>query len=248
MQDILYLSSLNPITIETNPSELSVSFAKELSDSDEFRRGQKTMAKEKYGLRQELLYKNLGKSFYDLDFTDNARRYLGSIPGCNLLESEKQLSLIDSLLLLLSFNVFIDVRYLANKTFPLFAYVSGKEEMLKRVNKYPINKLSAILIPYDTSQNELITWIKENWQSIEEGNKSLGKFVTSGVPKNLELGMEIGELRDQDKTFAEIETILYEKYPDDERLAGDQVKTIYHRYKTYMVESLLAVVRLNFLQ
>lgn len=248
MRDILYLSSLNPITIEPDPSELSVSLAKELSDSNEFRRGQKIISKDKYGLGQELLYKNLRKSFYNLDFTDNARRYLGSIPGCNLLDSQKQLSLIDSLMLLLSFNAFIDVRYLANKTFPLFVYFSGKEEILKRVNKYPINQLSAILIPYDTSQNELITWIKENWQSIEEGNMSLGKFVTSGVPKNLELGIEIGELRDQDKTFAEIETILYEKYPDDERLAGDQVKTIYHRYKSYMIESLLAVVRLNFLQ
>lgn len=152
MQDILYLSSLSPITIESSPSDLTSTFAKGFSDSPEFRRAQTVLSKGKYGLGQELMYQNLGKSFYDLPLSDNVKRHFQSLPGCNLLDSSKPLSLIDSIALLLSYNTFVDVRYLASKSFPLFAYVSSKKQIEGVVNKYPSESLSAILIPNDFSQ------------------------------------------------------------------------------------------------
>lgn len=245
----MYLSSLDPIMIESNPSDLSVSFAKGLSESLAFRKGQKALAKEKYGLGQKLLYANLGKSFYDLSLGEKARQYFQALPGCNLLDKTKPLSLIDSLALLLAFNAFIDTRYLQNKSFPLFVYVSGKETIANLVAKYPIPQLSVILIPHNTSQTELTEWIQDNWQEIEAGNKQLGKFVTRKLPKNLEIGVEIGEWLDQHKTYKEIATILFDKYPKDDRLADyNQVKTIHSRYKDFMVQSLLSVIKLGFLQ
>jgi hypothetical protein len=249
MQDILYLKSLNPITIESNPSELTISFAKGLSEKIDFRRGQKVLAKAKHGLGQALLYANLGKSFYDLPLGVKARQYFQALPGSNLLDKTKPLSLIDSLALLLAFNAFVDTRYLKNMSFPLFKYVVGREEIARLVKQYPIPQLSAILIPHNTSQAEFITWVKENWQEIETGNKQLGKFVTKTLSKNLEIGMEIGRWLDQGKTYKEIATILFDKYPKDERLADyNQVKTIHSRYKDFMVQSLLSVIKLGFLQ
>jgi hypothetical protein len=249
MQDILYLKSLDPIAIEPNPSEVTISFAKALSDSLEFRRGQKLLAKDKYGLGQELLYAELGKSFYDLPLSDKASQYFSALPGCNLLDKTKPLSLIDSLLLLLSFNAFVDTRYLKNNSFPLFRYVFGKEEIGSLVKQYPIPQLSAILIPHNTSQAEFITWVKDNWQEIEDGNKKLGKFVTRELPKNLEIGVEIGEWLDQSKTYKDIAGILSDKYPSDERMADyNQLKTIHSRYKDFMIQSLLSTTKLGFLQ
>jgi len=249
MQDILYLKCLNPITVEPNPSDLTTTFAKRLSDSLEFRRAQKVRAKDKYGLGQKLLYANLGKSFYDIPLNDKARLYFSSLPGCNLLYKNKPLSLIDSLVLLLSFNAFVDTRYLKNKSFPLFRYIEGKESISKLVKQYPMPQLSAILIPHNTSQAELITWIKENWQEIGAGNKKLGKFITRELPKNLEIGIEIGEWLDKGKTYKEIASILFDKYPSDERMADyNQLKTIHARYKDFMVQSLLSTIKLGFLQ
>lgn len=249
MTQVLYLSSLDPITIESSPSELTISFAKGLSQSLAFRRGQKLLTKEKYRLGQVLLYANMGKSFYDLPLSDKARQYFQTLPGCNLLDKTKTLSLIDSLALLLGFNAFVDTRYLKNTSFPLFTYASGKEEINGLVKQYPIPQLSAILIPHNTSQTEFITWVKENWVEIETGNKQLGKFVTRQLPKNLEIGVEIGKWLDQGKTYKEIATILFDKYPNDERLADyNQVKTIHARYKDFMVQSLLSVIKLRFLQ
>jgi hypothetical protein len=126
--------------------------------------------------------------------------------------------------------------------------VSGKEEISSIVNKYPTKELAAIFIPQSTSQRELITWIKENWSDIETGNNTLGKFQTRGMPKNLEIGIEIGALLDQGNTYSQISAILSEKYPKDERLADyNQVKIIYIRYKEYMVESMKSVIKLDFL-
>jgi len=249
MQEILYLKSLNPITIEPKPSELTTSFAKGLSDKVEFRRGQKALAKAKHGLGQSLLYANLGKSFYDLLLGVKARQYFQALPGSNLLDKTKPLSLIDSLALLLSCNAFVDTRYLKNMSFPLFRYVAGKEKIASLVKQYPIPQLSAILIPHNTSQTELIEWIQDNWNEIGLGNKQLGKFVTRNLPKNLEIGIEIGKWLDQKKTYKEIAVILFDKYPKDERLADyNQLKTIHSRYKDFMVQSLLSVIKLGFLQ
>jgi hypothetical protein len=249
MQDVLYLSSLGPITIEPIPSELTTSFAKGLSESVDFRRGQKALAKAKFGLGQELLYSNLGKPFYDLPLSDKARQYYSALPGCNLLDKTKPLSLIDSLALLLSCNAFVDTRYLKNMSFPLFTHTSGREEIIRLVKQYPVPQLSAILIPHNTSQTELIEWIQDNWNEIEVGNKQLGKFVTRKLPKNLEIGVEIGEWLDQKKTYKEIAVILSDKYPNDERMTDfNQLKTIYSRYKDFMMQSLLSVIKLGFLQ
>lgn len=249
MSGIMYLKSLDPITIEPSPSEFTISFAKGLSESLDFRRGQKVLAKEKYGLGQKLLYANMGKSFYDLPLSDKARQYFHTLPGCNLLDKTKPLSLIDSLALLLSCNAFVDTRYLKNMSIPLFTYASGKEEIARLVKQYPTPHLSAILIPHNTSQTEFITWVKENWIEIEVGNKQLGKFVTRHLPKNLEIGVEIGKWLDQGKTYKEIAVILSDKYPNDERMTDfNQLKTIHGRYKDFMVQSMLSVIKLGFLQ
>jgi hypothetical protein len=69
------------------------------------------------------------------------------------------------------------------------------------------------------------------------------------VPKNLELGMEIGKLRDEGHTLEKISDILHDKYPDDERLVDSgHVNVIYHKYKQYVVDGFMSIIKLYLIE
>lgn len=89
MSKILYLSSLNPITVQNDPTQETQKIAEKLANNADFRRTQKRVIKDGCSIDQSLLYQNIGKLFIDLPIPEKIRDYLHLLPGFALGKDNK---------------------------------------------------------------------------------------------------------------------------------------------------------------
>ena len=128
--------------------------------------------------------------------------------------------------MLIAFNAFRNIY-----TQLPFLFMATKEDILDEVEKSK-DSIGALLIYEQTSKNQLIKWIEDNWSIIKDLMQDLPK-VSYQKSTILDISKEIADLRDKkNMTYKEISNHLYEKYPDDERVTDEVwVKETYKRYK-----------------
>src|SRR5262249_47577095 len=130
---------------------------------------------------------------------------------------------IDQLMLLIIFNACVDLDYFTGSISRPIQFIVGKKNIASAMFEYPY-EIGAILIPHISSQRQLIKWIEQNWQSMEEKmDSSLFKNpYLLKIYKNTVIATEIVDLRDNEKkTFPEICNVLTNEYPEDKRVTDE---------------------------
>lgn len=246
MSKILYLFSLNPITVQNDPTQETQKIADKLANNADFRRAQKRLIKDGYGIDQSLFYQSIGKSFDDLPIPQKIRDYLNSLPGCALGKENMPLTAFDAIILMLCANVMIDLRAITSLSVPLFRHIVGKTKIMEVVGKYPSEQIASILIPYSTSKNELIQWVEDSWDQIKESQAKLPKFRTNYLPKELEVHEQIYSWRNQGLSFKDIVAELLKQYPDDKRFMSESdIRKMYQRHVKYVSDGFSSALRMN---
>lgn len=247
---ITYLKSLSPIEVfDPIPEKVQEIFNLFLADKQFQLR--KNFFIQKFPQINSFSIKNhIGENFFDLPVSKDLSlmEYWRKIPNCNLhlgkVETEQ-----DNSILLDLFNLIIEVKKVEQNGLPLFTLLHGKQNIVSTLSNFESEEISSILIPFQTSKEELHQWVDDNWDNIQKNGEKLPEFTPSYIPINLSIGQEIAELRAKKLTFAEISNQLSEKYPDDERLMDEnQVKLIFHRFKEYFEESQKSIKILNSLK
>ncbi len=128
--------------------------------------------------------------------------------------------------MLIAFNAFQNIY-----TQLPFLFMATKVDILDEVQKSK-DPIGALLIYEQTSKNQLIKWIEDNWSIIKDLMQDL-PIVSHQKSTILDISKEIADLREKKSmTYKEISNYLYEKYPDDERVTDEVwVKETYKRYK-----------------
>jgi hypothetical protein len=97
---------------------------------------------------------------------------------------------------------------------------------------------AVIIIPHRVTKQELKDWITDKdqvrdyiWKKIAELPPKLGKEIKY---ENMELGAEIYRLHKKGKTIQQITNILYDKYPDDDRIKPSYVDLNLDRYIDFL--------------
>lgn len=236
-QDITVLKSISPITLLDIPNKQTVEVLAKITQDQQFQQFVVTMRKT-YNQPPEGLNIKLfvGQDFKKLPYLNNEFVQASFQIIANNLKEKIGFddSFIDQLILLIFFNACIDVEYFEGFISHPITFILGKKSIASTMFEYP-HEVGAILIPFNISQNKLVSWIEKNWSTIQ---KQMDDTLTANpyilrMHKNTEIALEVIELRDQQKKkFSEITLILTEKYPEDERVCSeDWVKKIYHDYK-----------------
>ncbi len=246
MQDILYLSNLNPIKIESDPSDETKKLAKKFVKNPDFRKAQKRVKQQGYAFEQSLFYEYAGKSFFDLPISQKVRDYLSLIPGITLNKPGQQPTAFDSVILMLCSNTMIDVRSIKSLATPLFRHVVGKTKIAEVVKQYSSGELASILTPYSTSKSELIQWVDDSWDEIKSSQKILPKFHTNYLPQDLEIHETIYGWRNQGWSFKQIVEELLKKYPNDKRFMDESsIRKMYERHVKYVMDGWVSALRMS---
>lgn len=246
MIKILYLSCLSPITVQNDPTQETKKIAEKLAKNADFRRAQKRVVKDGYGINQSLFYHNIGKSFADLPIPRKTRDYLNFLPGCALGKESIPLTAFDAIILMLCSNTMIDLRAIKSLSTPLFRHVVGKTKIMEVVDKFPSEQLASILIPYSTSKSELIAWVEDSWGQIKESQTKLLKFHTNYLPKELEVHEQIYTWRNEGLSFKDIVAELLKQYPDDKRFMSESdIRKMYQRHVKYVSDGCSSALRMN---
>jgi hypothetical protein len=151
-------------------------------------------------------------------------------------------SFVDQFALLICFNACIDLRYFTGFISQPIQFVITKKNIASTMFEYP-HEIGAILIPYVTSQNQLVKWIENNWKDIEK-QMDLPETLFQNpfslrIHKNTVITSEIIDLKDnQKKTFSKIANELTDKYPTDQRVTKEEwVKDTYYFFKDRIMKS-----------
>lgn len=135
--------------------------------------------------------------------------------------------------LLIFFNTFVEI-----PNSPKIKYCDTPDKISKTINinrEEEYQNIGAIVLYHETTQRELILWIKKNWKKIE---KSMDQWLpvsplNKDKIKNLQIMEEISKLRENGKTMDEISGILTDKYPENNSVKGTEwVNTNLIRYQT----------------
>ena len=235
--EIVILKSTNPIVVQDQPSPETIDFlAKSVQDPT-------------FELFITSLRSNANIPDHKFDITPFIGKNLSEIPlinhpailpalraQLNLLTKELGLSndFTDNLLLLTLFNAIIDVKLLKGFISSPIQFIFGRQKISSALWDYP-HEVGALIVPFDISQNKLVTWIEENWKSIDE---NLNKTLTVDPyqltqHKNTIIALEIMELRDkQNLSFKEISVKLTDKYPKDKRFTDEiWIRQVYGDYQ-----------------
>lgn len=247
---ITYLQSINPITkAKKVPRKTRVVFNSLVNDP-EILSVKETLFKLFPELKSFDITKYIGTNFLDLPLLKNTQilATLQNTPECTLHLGKVE-NLVNNILLFQYFNCCLNQKITDVEDPSIFAFLSGKQTILSRLNSFPNDQISAILIPLQTSKTQLITWINSNWSTIAKSNKILPKFALNQLPKNLLLGKEIADLRDHRVAFSKIAIRLSDKYPDDSRLNDEaHIKSIHKRYKAYLDNGKNSLISINSLK
>lgn len=247
---ITYLQSINPITIAKKVPKRTRDAFDSLLDNPEILRVKETLSKSSPELKSFDITNHLGINFLELPILKNEQLLLilKSTPGCNLHMGKVE-SIIDNIMLFQVFNCCLNQKIGKVEEPPIFVYLSGKQSILAELTTYPTNDLSVIVMPLKTSKKRLIDWINRNWELIQQSNRHLPKFSLDQLPKNIAIGKEIADLRDGGLTFSQITTKLSDQYPNDDRLLDEShVKTMYDRYKKFVVNGIKSLVSIKSLK
>lgn len=233
----LILSSTSPITTAQNPSPKTIEFlAKMFTDN--------ATSKELCLIRMQFklpengfdITPHIGQNLKDIspinnEFVFQSLEIVANELGCKF---GLGYGFAEAFMLLIFFNAFLDVESIEAFTTQSINFIVGKKNISGELFAYP-QEVGAILIPYNISQNRLISWIKENWDKIGKGmeeNLSTNPYVLK-MHKNTGLALEIINLKEEEKrSFSKIATILSAKYPDNDKLPSEEyIKKLYYDYK-----------------
>lgn len=133
--------------------------------------------------------------------------------------------------LLIAFNAFINFH-----RDPQFLFLVDQEDIVNEIQGSKKSPIGALIFFEQTSKRALINWINLNWEDMQDRVEKLAK-TPSVRSTNLSIAEEIHKLRGEGKKYAQISTLLSEKYPDDNRVYDESwVKETHRRYKLKMNE------------
>jgi hypothetical protein len=237
IKDIIILSSITPLTVIDKPSEKTVELLAKIITDPEYLKFV-GLLRQQYNFPKEGLSIKafIGKNLMDYPpfnneyiistfkaISDNLCRNMG-------ITSDFHIQMI----LLMLFNAFVNLESFGGSISKPIQFIVGKKNIAGATHDYSY-EIGAIIIPYNTTKNKLIEWIRQNWSNID---KQIGDNLETNpyllrVHRNTTLALEIIELKEEKKmTFPEIATYLFTKYPDDERVADETwVKDNYYTHK-----------------
>lgn len=234
---ITYLKSITPITVLDTPSKKTVEYmAKLLQDFEKM--GSLEEMRKKLNIPEKGIDIKLfiGKNFSDIPIINNELVLSAFQNHVNTLSQPLGLSdnFLEQILLLFLFDAFIDVEYFDAFITQPIKFVVGKRNISDAMYDYS-HEVSAIIVPFNVSQNKLNEWLREN-------GKDIDKQMEDNLPNdpynlrlhdNTEIALEIVELKDKKKlSFIEITDLLSMKYPNDKRITGEEwIKKNYYQYK-----------------
>lgn len=189
----------------------------------------------------------LGQNLLNLSLSDGERIYIEQQLSEEFIAGGKP-SFEDIHALYLLYDVIVDPECMEENPVEPRAFLANKAQLSQVLADYGHDVLG-IVFPFNISQNQLIEWIKNNWANIEKEKANLPQFTPDYVPKNIELGQAIIDLKRQGLTFEQIADQLHTLYPDDEKTAdANQIKLIYHRTKKFVEQGLADTNKLKKLQ
>lgn len=247
---ITYLKSLTPIEVFGSTPKKIQEILNSFATNEQFQLRRKEFIRQLPRLDSFSISDYVGENFFDLPIFKHLSMVVSwkDIPDCNLHLREVKTEQ-DNTLLLFYFNFMVDVKSVERKGLPLFTLLHGKQNIISTLSNFEGEEITSILIPFQTSKEELHQWVDDNWQNIQKNGENLPEFTPNYIPINLSIGQEIFQLRNKKKTFEEISIELSEKYPEDERLADyNQVKIIFHRFKEYFEGSQKSIKIINSLK
>jgi len=234
LSQIVFLKSVNPITIIDNPSNRSKEAVLKFIKDEWFENWVLTIRK----------YLNLHENGADIKLIAGKNLFEPTVAP-NYLSIFLQLfpkQLIDryglaedfmvNITLMVYFNAFIALEYFQGFVERDFEFVPTKALTAYKLHTFK-HEVATILIPYHSSNKKFKEWVDKNWDSME---KQMDEHLFEGtgileMHKNTVLGEEIDTLLKKVKTFPKVATKLIDKYPEDKRLADpEQVRIIHKRY------------------
>lgn len=239
-----YISSLNPLRICQNPDPDVLKYFDTLTNDDGFKQAQSVLHSYLPQLSSFSIKTVEGKNLLEHPlFQDHQLKAIWEQTAGATLHLGKVSSFTDIYLLVQYFNLcYTDLQKFEVQDIDLH-FARNRQEIQEISNNYPSEKLTALFIPFNLSKTRVKQWIDENWNSIQDDISELPNFNAHYIPKNLEPGYEITNLRAQEKTFEEISEIMYERHPDDDRLADyGHVKTLYHRYQEHIPQAFISAL------
>lgn len=240
LPDIVFLKSVNPVTVLENPSNRSKEAVLKFIKDDWFVKWILTIRKQlnlpetggdiKAFEGKNLLEEGVAPSFVSLMLTIFPKQLLDRYGLADDFGVNNTL--------LIYFNAFIDLEHFKGLVERDFEFVPTKALTAYRLHSYKY-EAGTIIIPYQSSKQKLKDWIDASWENMEEEmDKHL--FENTGileVHKNTMLGEEIDNLLKTEKTYPKVATVLAGKYPDDKRFADpEQVGKIHSRYLKDMAD------------
>lgn len=253
---IVYLKSINPITIEDKPTKKMVSLVNTLLESD----GVKTFDVINYFSHPKLkkfdISMYVGKNLVDV-ISEQFPVLLKSFttyPDCNLPNGVVA-SLTDFMLLMSCFKAIINTDKLPVVNTPEYQYIYGREKAIEFLKKYPSDDVGFLVFKFKTSRSKLDLWLTESWNYIKKLNQKLpknnldGKLSSDGksnLPKNFAKDLLIYLCKKYKFSYSKIANALSELFPEDSALMDvDQIKSRNSRMKKYLSNSKKTIDLMN---
>jgi len=234
LSHIVFLKSVNPITIIDDPSNRSKEAVLKFIKDEWFENWVLTIRK----------HLNLPENGADIRLVEGKYLFEPTVAphyiSIFLQLFPKQLidryglaeDFMVNITLMVYFNAFIALEYFQGFVERDFEFVPTKALTAYKLHTFK-HEVGTILIPYHSSKRKLKDWIDKNWDNVE---KQMDEHLFEGtgileMHKNTVLGEEIDTLLKQVKTYPKVATKLIDKYPEDKRLADpEQVRIMHKRY------------------
>ncbi len=234
LSHIVFLKSVNPITIIDNPTNRSKEAVLKFIKDEWFENWVLTIRKHlnlpENGADIRLLE---GKNLFEPTVEPNYISLMLQIFPKQLIDRYGLAEdFMVNITLIIYFNAFIALEYFQGFVERDFEFVPTKALTAYKLHTFKY-EVATILIPYHSSKKKLKDWIDKNWENME---KDMDNHLFEGtgileMHKNAVLGEEIDGLYKTEKNYAKVSTILTDKYPTDKRLTDpEQVRIIHKRY------------------
>lgn len=234
LSHIVFLKSVNPITIIDNPTNRSKEAVLKFIKDEWFENWVLTIRKHlnlpENGADIRLIE---GKNLFEPTVAPNYISLMIQIFPKQLIDRYGLAEdFMVNIALMVYFNAFIALEYFQGFVERDFEFVPTKALTAYKLHTFK-HEVATILIPYHSSKKKLKDWIDKNWEDME---KDMDDHLFEGtgileMHKNSVLGEEIDCLYKTEKNYAKVSTTLTDKYPTDKRLTDpEQVRIIHKRY------------------